>query len=116
MHLKPRARKKAAAAALIAVVSSAADNIFGGLYDESRDAIVHVDGLLALLGEAMVFVNRKCPTLVFSAPLHPLDDALEEYTYLQIRAKAITVSNPKSCAFISNRIPRNGFSENICPV
>ena len=66
-QLRPLARKRAAAAALIAVVSSAADNIFGGLYDESRDAIVHVDVLLALLGEAMVFVNRTCPILSFTA-------------------------------------------------
>lgn len=65
-QLRPLARKRASAAALIAVVSSAADNIFGGLYDESRDSVVHVDGLLALLGEALVFVNRTCPF----TPLH----------------------------------------------
>ena len=64
-QLRPLARKRAAAAALIAVVSSAADNIVGGLYDESRDAVVHVDVLLALLGEAMVFVNRTCPILFY---------------------------------------------------
>ena len=52
-------RKKAAAAALLAVINSAADNIHGGLYDESRSSVVHVGGLLALLGEAMVFVTRK---------------------------------------------------------
>lgn len=63
-QLRPLARKKAAATALVAVISSAADNIFGGLYDESRDAVVHVDVLLALLGEAMVFVNRTSPALV----------------------------------------------------
>lgn len=45
-------------AALLAMIESAADNIYGGLYDESRQAVVPVDGLLALLGEAMVFVNR----------------------------------------------------------
>ncbi|KAL8825481.1 MAG: hypothetical protein Q9191_004393, partial [Dirinaria sp. TL-2023a] len=50
-------RRKEAAKALIAVINSAADNIHGGLYDESRASIVHVDGLLALLGEATVFVN-----------------------------------------------------------
>ena len=56
--LRPIARKKAAAKALLAVIASAADNIHGGLYDESRDAVLKVDGLLVLLGEALVFVNR----------------------------------------------------------
>lgn len=57
--LKPMARKRAAAAALLAVVNSAADNIHGGLFDPDRGSVVLVDGLMALLGEAMVFVNRK---------------------------------------------------------
>ena len=60
------ARRKEAAKALIAVINSAADNIHGGLYDESRASIVHVDGLLALLGEATVFVDR---TSLFSLSL-----------------------------------------------
>lgn len=47
-----------AAKCLIAVISSAADNICGGLYDASRDCVIQVDGLLSLLGEATVFVNR----------------------------------------------------------
>lgn len=62
--LRPLARKKAAAAALLAVINSAADNIYGGLYDENRGAVVPVDGLLALLGEALVFVDRTL-TLYF---------------------------------------------------
>jgi hypothetical protein len=33
-------------------IGSAADNIYGGLYDPDRDSAVQVDGLLALLGEA----------------------------------------------------------------
>lgn len=51
-------RKKDAAFALLAVITSADDNIRGGLYDEERGAVVSVDFLLALLGEAMVFVNE----------------------------------------------------------
>jgi len=51
-------RKKEAAAALLAVITSSDDNIRGGLYDEERGSIVSVDFLLALLGEAMVFVNQ----------------------------------------------------------
>ena len=56
--MRPIARKKAAATALLAVIASATDNIHGGLYDEQRGAVVQVDGLLALLGEALVFVDR----------------------------------------------------------
>ncbi|CAI7648814.1 unnamed protein product [Penicillium manginii] len=62
-RFKPLARRRAAAKALTAVISSAADNIYGGLYDPSRDSAVQVDGLLALLGEALVFVNQQSPTL-----------------------------------------------------
>lgn len=61
----PAARKKAAVAALLAVINSAADSIHGGLYDENRGSVVQVDGLLALLGEALVFVDRS------SFPLPP---------------------------------------------
>lgn len=55
---RPNARKAAAATALLAVINSAADNIHGGLFDENRGSVVQVDGLLSLLGEAMIFVNR----------------------------------------------------------
>lgn len=61
LRSRPIARKEAAATALVAVINSAADNIHGGLYDEDRGAVVQVDGLLALLGEAMIFVNRASP-------------------------------------------------------
>ncbi|KAI9735428.1 MAG: hypothetical protein M1818_006434 [Claussenomyces sp. TS43310] len=57
--LRPMARRAEALSALMAVIASADDNIRGGLYDESRGAIVSVDFLLALLGEAMVFVNQQ---------------------------------------------------------
>ncbi|TVY31118.1 Nucleoporin [Lachnellula hyalina] len=66
--LKPQkgavTRKSEAAAALLAVITSSDDNIRGGLYDEERGAVVSVDFLLALLGEAMVFVNQ--PNLTIS--------------------------------------------------
>lgn len=52
------ARKSEAVSALMAVITSADDNIRGGLYDEGRGAVVSVDFLLALFGEAMVFVNQ----------------------------------------------------------
>ncbi|KAI3394752.1 hypothetical protein diail_2281 [Diaporthe ilicicola] len=52
-------RQKSAAAALMIVIASSDDNIRGGLYDASRDAIVGEDFLLALLGEALVFVDHS---------------------------------------------------------
>lgn len=58
-RLKPLARRRAAAQALVAVIGSAADSIYGGLYDPERDSAVQVDGLLALLGESLVFVGGK---------------------------------------------------------
>lgn len=58
-QLRPLARKRAAAEALVAVIRSSADCICGGLYDIERDSAVLVDNLLALLGEAIVFVSRK---------------------------------------------------------
>lgn len=57
--------KKEAALALFAIITSSDDNIRGGLYDEEREAVVNVDFLLALLGEAMVFVNQ--PTFSLTA-------------------------------------------------
>ncbi|KAJ5180848.1 hypothetical protein N7492_004058 [Penicillium capsulatum] len=65
-RFKPLARRRAAGKALAAVISSAADNIYGGLYDPSRDSAVQVDGLLALLGEALAFVNQPTPILSVS--------------------------------------------------
>lgn len=57
LKLKPLAKKRAAADALVAVIRSSADCIYGGLYDNERDSAVLVDALLALLGEALVFVD-----------------------------------------------------------
>ncbi|KAL9632493.1 MAG: hypothetical protein Q9164_005287 [Protoblastenia rupestris] len=64
--LEPMARKRAVTTELLAVISSAADNIYGGLYDESRKAVIRVEGLLSLLGEALVFVNQ--PMSLLSLP------------------------------------------------
>lgn len=64
--LREAERKSAAATALMAVITSSDDNIRGGLYDEARGAIVSVDFLLALLGEALVFVGQPQPILSLS--------------------------------------------------
>jgi hypothetical protein len=60
-HLRPLARKRAAAEALVAVIRSSADSIYGGLYDPERDSAVLVDSLMALLGEAIPFVTGEFP-------------------------------------------------------
>jgi len=56
-------RRQQAAAALAAVIASADDNIRGGLYDDTRDAVVSEDFLLALLGEMSVFVSQSPPVV-----------------------------------------------------
>ncbi|TPX13990.1 uncharacterized protein E0L32_005690 [Thyridium curvatum] len=50
-------RRSAAAVALTAVIASSGDNIRGGMYDAGRGAVVSEDFLLALLGEALMFVD-----------------------------------------------------------
>lgn len=54
----PISQRTKASSSLLVVISSSSDNIRGGLYDPDRGAVVGVDFLLALLGEAMVFVNQ----------------------------------------------------------
>ncbi|KAK3325887.1 hypothetical protein B0H66DRAFT_549677 [Apodospora peruviana] len=54
----PTDRRRQAAAALVSVIASSDDNIRGGLFDQTRDGIVSEDFLLALLGEALVFVTN----------------------------------------------------------
>lgn len=63
-NVSPTNRRRQAAAALISVIASSDDNIRGGLYDASRDGIVSEDFLLALLGEATVFVTNPDNTHV----------------------------------------------------
>ncbi|KAJ2897212.1 nuclear pore complex subunit nup85 [Zalerion maritima] len=54
---RPPAARQQAAAALVAVIASSDDNIRGGLYDNTRDAVVSEDFILALLGEALMFLQ-----------------------------------------------------------
>lgn len=72
-------RNKEAATALLAVITSSDDNIRGGIYDEERGAVVNVDFLLALLGEAMVFVNQTG----FNATVSQIDILLKALEDLQ---------------------------------
>ncbi|KAF4449257.1 hypothetical protein F53441_7419 [Fusarium austroafricanum] len=69
--------KKQAASALVAVISSSDDNIRGGLYDDTRDAVVSEDFLLALLGETTVFINQS-PVIVTLSQIDILLKAIED--------------------------------------
>ncbi|KAK4139849.1 uncharacterized protein C8A04DRAFT_15479 [Dichotomopilus funicola] len=62
--LTETARRQQAAAALVSVIAASDDNIRGGLFDQTRDGIVSEDFLLALLGEALVFVSNPDDTSV----------------------------------------------------
>lgn len=64
-------RRRAAAAALMALISSASASIRGGLYDPSDETVVQVDGLLALLGEALPFIKRMSPIIQCLSAAYP---------------------------------------------
>ncbi|KAI1808061.1 hypothetical protein F4811DRAFT_502583 [Daldinia bambusicola] len=74
---KSLVRRQQAATALVAVIASADDNIRGGLYDDSRDAVVSEDFLLALLGEASIFVGQSPPVITLDQ-IDTLLKALED--------------------------------------
>jgi hypothetical protein len=57
--MRPAARRREAAKALTAVINSAADCIYGGLYDPERQSAIQVDGILTLLGEATAFLAHQ---------------------------------------------------------
>lgn len=59
--LRPLERKRKAGDALIGAIESAADCIRGGLFDPEIESVVPVDGLLALLGEALPLLGQARP-------------------------------------------------------
>ena len=67
--LRPFARKREAAKAIVALIESAADTIRGGLYDSEIAAVVQLDTLLALLAEALPLMNRECLTFTLKFPM-----------------------------------------------
>ncbi len=74
------ARKKAAAKALVAVINSAADAIYGGLYDPERESAIQVDGLLTLLGEVTALLGEKGeqdPRVLTAAQMYDILAAIE---------------------------------------
>ncbi|ORY63025.1 uncharacterized protein BCR38DRAFT_435696 [Pseudomassariella vexata] len=77
--INPRSitRRQQAATALTFVIASADENIRGGLYDDSCDAVVSEDFILALLGEATVFINQS-PTIISLEQIDILLKAIED--------------------------------------
>ncbi|OAL35357.1 hypothetical protein AYO20_05408 [Fonsecaea nubica] len=65
---RPLARRRAAARALVAAINSAADSIYGGLYDPERQSAIQVDGLLTLLGEATALLSQSQDIIATSYP------------------------------------------------
>jgi len=57
--LRPLARAREAAKALLAVLASASDCIRGGLYDPDTESVLPVDGVLALLGELLPLLGQR---------------------------------------------------------
>jgi hypothetical protein len=101
--LKPLARKRAAAKALIASINSAADSIYGGLYDPERKSAIQVDGLLTLLGEATALLasslaaskdrngSTAAPKRIFTTPqIYALLAAIEDLSSVSSRVFAAT--------------------------
>lgn len=64
-------RSKESADCLLTAIASAGDCIRGGLYDPSVATVMSVEGLLVLLGEALVFVNRKFPLSITRCFINP---------------------------------------------
>lgn len=101
---KPLARRRAAAQALAAVIGSAADNIYGGLYDPDRDSAVQVDGLLALLGEACAFVNREPPSLTTSTLFSDTNLKLEPTAVLSVSQQFTILSAIEDLETVTPRV------------
>jgi hypothetical protein len=86
-NMRPIARKREAAKALTAVINSAADSIYGGLYDPERQSAIQVDGILTLLGEATEFVthhSEQTPIFI-SDQLYALLAAIEDLQIVNSR-------------------------------
>ncbi|KAL0942787.1 nuclear pore complex subunit nup85 [Colletotrichum truncatum] len=74
---KSASLRRQAASALVAVIASSDDNIRGGLYDETRDAVVSEDFILALLGEALPFINQN-PCIITLDQMDVMLKAIED--------------------------------------
>lgn len=103
---RPMARKRAAANALMVIISSAASSIKGGLYDPDIETVVQVDVLLPLLGEALLFVNQPKRTLTIQH-LYSLLAAVEDLDTApsMIRSQCEEVLSTTLAAAHDGRVP-----------
>ncbi|KAL6241546.1 hypothetical protein RBB50_011569 [Rhinocladiella similis] len=86
--LKPLARRRAAAKTLVAAVNSAADSIYGGLYDPERQSAIQVDGLLTLLGEATALLADSNPSgkpVLTATQIYSILAAIEDLSTVSTR-------------------------------
>ncbi|KIW19360.1 hypothetical protein PV08_03655 [Exophiala spinifera] len=92
-HLKPLARRRAAAKALVAAVNSAADSIYGGLYDPERQSAIQVDGLLTLLGEVTALLADGQPSgkpVLTATQIYSILAAIEDLSTVSTRVYVAT--------------------------
>ena len=86
---KPLARRRLALRTLVAAISSAADSIYGGLYDVERQSSIQVDCLLPLLGEATSFIAEPNDTsnqrILSSDQMYTLLAAIEDLSTVNPR-------------------------------
>ena len=88
---RPLARRRLAAKALMAAINSAADGIYGGLYDAQRQSAIQVDGLLTLLGEATAFLaSPSSKPLLTTTQLYALLAAIEDLQTVNPRVYTAT--------------------------
>jgi hypothetical protein len=74
----PAERKRLAARALVAAINSAADSIYGGLYDPERQTAISHEVLLVLLGEATAFLSQESPVFT-NTQIYALLAAIEDF-------------------------------------
>lgn len=83
---RPIARRRLAAKALLAAINSAADSIYGGLYDAERQSAIQVDGLLTLLGEATALLaSTDGKAVLTTIQLYALLAAIEDLQTVNTR-------------------------------
>lgn len=94
--LSVSARRKACAGPLVAALNSAADCIYGGLYDPERQSAIQIDSLLPLLGEVTALLSEESTTdestkRVFSSKqFYDILSAIEDLSVVSARVFAAT--------------------------
>ena len=91
-----KAKKQVAARALVAAINSAADSIYGGLYDPERQTAIQVDCLLTLLGEATAFFENG-KTVLSAAQMYDILAAIEDTETVSDRVYAPAESCLEAC-------------------